>query len=91
MRSTGCRVVPAPYRLTQFIYKNETLVLLITALKYKRRSKQSSKTIITYLLTHDLSDGDGLSQSGGSTGSRHVVGSHTELQLVSGGEVSDNQ
>lgn len=43
------------------------------------------------VLTHYLSDGDGLSQGGGSTGSRHVVGSHTELQLVSGGEASDGQ
>lgn len=44
----------------------------------------------TYLLTHYLSDGDVLSQSGGRTGSRHVVGPHAELQLVSGGEVSDD-
>lgn len=42
-------------------------------------------------LTHYLSDGHGLSQFGGSTGSCHVVGSHTELQLVSSGEISYDQ
>lgn len=42
-------------------------------------------------LTHDLSDGHGLGQRGGRTGPRHVVGAHAELQLVSGGEVPDDQ
>lgn len=42
-------------------------------------------------LTHDLSDGDGLSQRGGRTGPRHVVGAHAELQPVSGGEVPDDE
>lgn len=42
-------------------------------------------------LTHDLSDGHGLSQRGGGTGPRHVVGPHAELQPVSGGEIPDDQ
>lgn len=52
------------------------------------RGEESSKVSI---LTHYLSDGDRLGQSGGIAGSCHVVGSHTELQLVSGGEISDEQ
>lgn len=45
----------------------------------------------TTTLTHDLSDGHRLSQRGGRTGPRHVVGTHAELQPVSGGEVPDDQ
>lgn len=40
-------------------------------------------------LTHDLSDSDRLSQTGGGTGSSHVVGTDTELQLLSCGQVPD--
>lgn len=45
----------------------------------------------TETLTHDLSDGHGLSQGGGRTGPRHVVGPHAELQLVSRGEIPDDE
>ena len=42
------------------------------------------------MLTHDLSDGDGLGQGGWGAGPRHVVGSHTELHLLPGRQVPDD-
>mgnify|MGYP000129689595 CR=1 FL=1 len=53
--------------------------------------QQLSSSMNPRLLTHYLSDGDGLSQSGGAAGSRHVEGSNTELQPVPGGETPDDQ
>lgn len=47
--------------------------------------------VTTETLTHDLSDGHGLSQRGGRTRPRHVVGAHAKLQLVSRGEVPDDE
>lgn len=57
----------------------------------KRGAGGRGEDVTTGTLTHDLSDGHGLGQRGGGTGSRHVVGAHAELELVSGSEVPDDE
>lgn len=60
-------------------------------MKTGARAGRFEERVTTKTLTHDLSDGHRLSQHGGGTGPRHVVGAHTELQLVPGGEVPDDE
>lgn len=81
-----------------------TLLMIVwrrcLGIKILGRSEKSNVKIYTYMcvymyiyrsgpLTHDLSDSDRLSQTGGGTGSSHVVGTDTELQLLSCGQVPD--